>query len=126
MVKVINDKFKSIPPQHVKTKINKMNKLVKKLKHANSNPQATLQILKFLNKDIKVYFHQKKIVRKGILPGSSVQFWMRSKWQKISIFPLNQMSFMLTIFKSLSTNIQMPLAHSIVKKLIILQDWGSA
>ena len=85
MCEVINNKFKmNPPPSNIKQKLNKRNKLIKKLKHNCNNPQATRQTLKQINKDIKVYFHNQKTksVRRGILPGNSKSLWNAVKTAK--------------------------------------------
>ena len=64
------------PPPSVKNKINKRNRLLKKL---NLNPQniEVRSVIKQLNKDIKVFFFKQKQtqVRRGILPGNSKSLW---------------------------------------------------
>ena len=68
--------FKIIPPRHIKTKINKRNRLLKKFK-TNPNPHSTRQEIKSLNKEIKSFYLKIKSlnVRKGIIPGNSKSLW---------------------------------------------------
>ena len=51
--KTINKLEKITPPQAIKSKINRRNNLIKKLKCNNINPNNTRNELKSLNKDIK-------------------------------------------------------------------------
>ena len=65
------------PPPHIKNKINKRARLLKKCR---TNPTLTVntrQLIKDLNKDIKFYFHHQKtkLVRRGIKPGNSKTLW---------------------------------------------------
>ena len=64
------------PPRHIKTKINKRNRLLKKL-HTNQNPETVRPTIKTLNKEIKRFFHNAKAknIRKGIIPGNSKSLW---------------------------------------------------
>ena len=68
--------LKTTPPKHIKNKINKRNRLLKKLK-SNPNPQSTRQTIKDLNNEIKSFYHKikSKNVRKGIMPGNSKSLW---------------------------------------------------
>ena len=50
---------KETPPQAIKTKINRRNRLIKKLKQNINNPNETRHELKTLNKEIKSFFHKK-------------------------------------------------------------------
>ena len=75
---------KSKPTPHIKNKINKRNRLLKKLATgSNTNPNLKTTI-KSLNKEIKLYFHKKKsqIIRRGILPGNSKSLWDAVKISK--------------------------------------------
>ena len=71
-----NKIFKITPPRHIKNKINRRNRLLKKIK-SNPNPQSTRQEIKDLNKEIKTFFFKSKSknVRKGIIPGNSKSLW---------------------------------------------------
>ena len=70
-----NHKNNHAPP-HIKNKINKRNRLTKKLK-SHLNPTSIRNEIKSLNKDIKSYFHkiQAKNVCKSIIPGNSKSLW---------------------------------------------------
>ena len=63
-------------PPHIKNKINKRNRLKKKL-NTHLNPNSIRQEIKVLNKEIKSYFYKlkSKNVRKGIVPGNSKSLW---------------------------------------------------
>ena len=75
---------KETPPQAIKTKINRRNRLIKKLKQNINNPNETRHELKTLNKEIKYFFHKQKIrkIRNGILPGNSKSLWNAVKVAK--------------------------------------------
>ena len=64
------------PPRHIKTKINRRNRLLKKSNN-NNNALNTRQEIKILNREIKGFFHtaKSKNVRKGIIPGNSKSLW---------------------------------------------------
>ena len=67
----------SNPPPHIKNKINKRSRLLKKL---NKNPATSIdtrQSIKTLNKEIKSFFYQakSKTIRKSIIPGNSKTLW---------------------------------------------------
>ena len=63
-------------PPHIKNKINKRNRLSKKLK-SHLNPNSIRNEIKSLNKDIKSFFHKTKAksIRKTIIPGNSKSLW---------------------------------------------------
>ena len=76
-VRALNSNSKLYQPPHIKNKINKRSRLLKKL---NSNPNSSIstrQEIKTLNKEIKSHFHKLKTnnVRKGIKPGNSKSLW---------------------------------------------------
>ena len=64
------------PPPHIKNKLNKRNRLIKKLRYGPVSPEVRT-VLKQLNKEIKQFFQKQKssLVRKGILPGNSKTLW---------------------------------------------------
>ena len=70
----VSNTFKA--PPNVKNKINKRNRLKKKLS-THPDPNCIRQEIKTLNKEIKSYFHKlkSKNVRKGIVPGNSKSLW---------------------------------------------------
>jgi hypothetical protein len=70
------EKDKSKPPPHIKTKLNRRNRLLKKLKHGPPSTDIR-SALKTLNNEIKQFFYNQKtsIVRRGILPGNSKSLW---------------------------------------------------
>ena len=84
MEKSTNKLEKITPPRAIKSKINRRNNLIKKLKRNNLNPDNTRNELKSLNKDIKKFFHIKKTnrIRNGILPGNSKTLWNAVKLAK--------------------------------------------
>ena len=69
------EKNRSRPPPHIKNKLNKRNRLLKKLK--NDPSHETRSVIKQLNKEIKQYFYIQKSnqVRRSILPGNSKSLW---------------------------------------------------
>ena len=69
------EKNRSRPPPHIKNKLNKRNRLLKKLK--NDPNHETRSVIKQLNKEIKQYFYIQKSnqVRRSILPGNSKSLW---------------------------------------------------
>ena len=76
-VRVFNSTCKSSQPPHIRNKINKRARLLKKY---NSNPSSSINTrheIKILNKEIKNHFHKLKTIniRKGILPGNCKSLW---------------------------------------------------
>ena len=83
------------PPNAIKSKINRRNRLIKKIKHNTNNPQTRLE-LKTLNKEIKRFFYFQKVkqVRKVIVPGNSKTLWDAVKKAKdININPLPEVLY---------------------------------
>ena len=68
---------KSSQPPHIRNKINKRARLLKKCSTNPNNCLNTRQEIKTLNKEIKSHFHKLKTnnVRRGIVPGSSKSLW---------------------------------------------------
>ena len=82
--KVIVTNSRVNPPTHIKAKINKLARLLKKIKYNNAAITQTRHEIKSLNKEVKQFFHNvtTKQVRRGIKPGNSKTLWNAVKLAK--------------------------------------------
>ena len=65
------------PHGHIKSKMNRRNNLLKKIKSNPTNSLSARDEVRTLNKEIKYFFFQSKgkSVRHGIIPGNSKSLW---------------------------------------------------